>query len=295
MPTRKTPYSHIYEARSSINLAQGDIIHLNDDLSEEFRKHYNIEFDLQYIMILSQTCDLVKGRNKINHINVCIVRPFKNFILREAKKLKHKEISGYHLIKKQEYKELVNVVYKLINNSDAKSHLYLPKKPPFEEEMVAVFGVNYPLRFDKYDLLLNNRVLSVKNDFKAKIGQIISTLYHRVTVSEVTDLKGWQKNKLLDCVVNILDSFGFISVKNEIIDELEEIDIPKQKLKKRITTLEENLKNSEKKDELIKAYGSIKALLLDAISKELDKEKSVVDVEVVSSRIEKRLNRLFRK
>ena len=99
----------------------------------------------------------------------------------------------------------------------------------------------------------------------------------------------------MDCVVNILDSFGFISVKNKIIDELEEIDIPKQKLKKRITTLEENLKNSEKKDELIKAYGSIKALLLDAISQELDKEKSVVDVEVVSSRIEKRLNRLFRK
>ncbi|MFV0821309.1 hypothetical protein, partial [Legionella micdadei] len=65
----------------------------------------------------------------------------------------------------------------LLNNSDQKTHFFLPKQTPFEDDMVAVLPLSFSFRTDHYDLLLENRVLGIKPEFQAKVGHIIAQLY----------------------------------------------------------------------------------------------------------------------
>lgn len=190
---KKIPSGYIFKSKPSEFLEQGDIIHFNDELKNEFLSHFNIKYDLEFLMVTSQTCDLVKERPKVNHINLCILRPLANFLKREVDNLKPKQIDDTNIIKLNDYNALRNKIYDLINNANTKAHLYLPCKQPLHSEMIAVLNFSYPLRVEHYDLIATNKILSLKKDYQAKLGSLLSTLYNRVAATELVEYSSWNK------------------------------------------------------------------------------------------------------
>lgn len=84
--------------------------------------------------------------------------------------------------------KLKDRLLKLLNNNDQKIHFFLPKKTPFKEDMIALLHMSFSFRTEEhYDELLQNRVLSLKPEFQAKLGHVISQLYGRIATPDLSD------------------------------------------------------------------------------------------------------------
>lgn len=293
----RIPSSHIYASKLQTEaLSQGDIIFLNDQLKTVFLEHFKVEFDPEFLMVLSQSCDLVKRGNrapKINHIILSLVRPFRNYIKHVVKDLSPVKIGNdVTLIKDNDFDSLRQKVFDLINNANAKTNLFLPEQEPFEEHMVAVFNTVYPLRFrEQYDLLLENRVLSLNNDYKAKVGDIFSTLFDRVVVTELTDSKDWDKKKLFSFIDEIFEEYGLIKTDRNVIKNFSITGkVTRERVRSEIEKLsiEEKEKESEcqLRNTLDKLKPDIIQLIIDCMKNNQLRESNDEDLK-------RKLNKLF--
>lgn len=198
------PDDYLYGEVSAQVLRQGDIILLEGLLGDKFNSFFPgiIKPDQKrFVMVLSQCCDLYKddkGRNcKIEHINICILSSFEKYLTRMVDSFSKKK-QEFHLITEEQYEGLSQKLFKLINNSDPKNYLFLPKTTFFETDMVAVISVNYPLRIEHYEDLLNNRVGTLNDQFRGKLGYTMGKLYSRIATN---DLAGHESDirYFIDC------------------------------------------------------------------------------------------------
>lgn len=273
--TLRIPSSDFYENPKNIKrelLYQGDIIHLKDDLKTNFLSNFNLGFDPEYLMIVSQTCDLVRRSNrppKIRHVNVALVRPFKNFLKYAVQELNVTEIENTKVINDSSLNVLKTKLFDLINNCNSKSHFFLPRKSPFKEHMIVVFNTTYPLRFEEqYELLLKNRVLSLKNEYKAKIGDVYATLFDRITVNELIDKKDWSKDKLKILIDNLLDSNHITNANTPLLNAYQKTPISKptfKKLKREFTKIRESEEIKKSKNDAKQVIKSIKEDLINFV------------------------------
>lgn len=180
----------------SLCLEQGDIIRLDDSLKNKIKEYFPFPESTHsnedsYIMVLTQTCDLVKTsrkRVKAEYIKFCLVRPFRSYLDKKFNKYFNKKIADIHLGTETQFSYFVEEIVKLLNNSgEIKTYFFLPQKKPFNDHMVAILSVSYPLRIDVYDIFLKNRVLSLKPEFQAKLGWFLAQLYGRVAASDLTE------------------------------------------------------------------------------------------------------------
>lgn len=203
------PYVYDNNLVETYNFKQGDILKVDGKFRQLFCEFYPAinhyeESQCKYAMVLSQTCDLVKNERrkpKIEHITLCLVRKFSDYLDRYINKtLKIAMFSENKILDKVDYNRLQSKIHKLLNNSDSKTHFYLPKYPPFSEDMVAILTLPYPFRIEHYDTLYQNKVLSLADTFQAKIGDMLSNLYGRVATPDLTE-----KNSMTD-INNYIDS-----------------------------------------------------------------------------------------
>ncbi len=190
---------YIYSRRKSksLSLEQGDIIRLDESLKEKIKEYFPLpesthKNENSYILVLTQTCDLIRRRKcvKAEHIKFCLIRPFSAYLEKKLENYFNKKIANIHLGTELQFSYFVEEIMKLLNNSgDIKTYFFLPKKSPFEEHMVAILSVSYPLRIDSYDKLLKNRILSLKPEFQAKLGWFLAQLYGRIAASDLTEYK----------------------------------------------------------------------------------------------------------
>lgn len=71
------------------SLLQGDILKVDGEFRDRFKEFYpaikTSDGEIKYVMVLTQSCDLVKTAKrqpKLSHINVCLVRSLKSVIRR---------------------------------------------------------------------------------------------------------------------------------------------------------------------------------------------------------------------
>lgn len=208
MDLKIPPYVYSDEPSERSCLQQGDIIKVQGNLIDLFNEFYptlnhTTERDDQYIMVLSQSCDLVRetSRNiKIDHINVCLVRTIDSLIKRKIEKQLEKTEGK---LTKDFLKEMTKSLIRLMNNSETKFHFFLPKHSNFPKDMISILSLSYSFRAEHYDLLLENRVVSLKPEFIAKIGMILATYYGRVATRDL-QIYNWDEEKCREYAAKIL-------------------------------------------------------------------------------------------
>jgi len=291
------PSSHIYDTKAAANtLSQGDVIFLSDELKKEFLKHFKFDFDPEYLMIINQSCDLVRRKNKtpkINHIILALIRPFQNYIARAVKDLEYKNINeSITLIKDNDYYILRDKVFDLINNANAKVHLFLPEEKPFKEHMVTIFNTVYPLRFqEQYDLLLQNRILSLNNEYRAKIGDILSTLFDRVVVTELVDVNNWNKEKLYSSIDKMFEKYGLIKADKKVINKFPLVKkITINDAKQEIEKLAIEIREEETRRQLKSTSDKLKPAIVDLI-KDCMKDNTLINLG--DDQLKNKLSKLF--
>ena len=235
---------YIYEDHSSeSSLLQGDILKVDGQFLKYFDEFYPAiqpsDGKIQYVMILTQSCDLVKAEKrkpKLSHINVCLVRRLDSVVKRLiSDEIKPTTVGNKKILARDALDQLKDKLSKLINNSDQKTHFFLPKQDPFKEDMVAVLPLSFSFRTDHYDLLLKNRVLGIKPEFQAKVGHIIGQLYSRIGTPDLHDF-GWNDKETRQYIKeNVNDT---VTDVDGLIEEYEALKINKslQPLLKNIKT-----------------------------------------------------------
>lgn len=221
---------YIYENRDSEkSLLQGDILGVSDKFRQHFTEFYpgikHPEGENKYVMVLTQSCDLVKTEKrkpKLNHINVCLVRSLKSVIERLIAEINPPSIDNRRLLQRDAFDQLKDKLSKLLNNSDQKTHFFLPEISPFQEDMVAILPLSFSFRTEHYDLFLKSRVLGLKPEFQAKVGYTISQLYGRIGTPDLSDC-GWDDKKTRNFINNLLHDFNFKQVPDKsYIDYIQE-------------------------------------------------------------------------
>jgi hypothetical protein len=200
-----------HEHRSEKSLLQGDILKVTDKFRQNFIDFYpaikHPDGENKYAMVLTQSCDLVKTEKrkpKLNHLNVCLVRSLKSLIERIINdEIRPTVIGDKKLLLRDALDRLKDKLSKLLNNSELKTHFFLPKKHPFNEDMVAILPLSFSFRTEHYELLLANKVLELKPDFQAKVGHTISQLYGRIGTPDLSDF-GWDDKKTRTYINNLL-------------------------------------------------------------------------------------------
>lgn len=223
--------TYVYRDKHSENsLLQGDILKVDGRFRDYFKEFYpaidySDDKNDKYVMVLTQSCDLVKTekrRPKLSHINVCLVRNLKSVIQRVIdEEIKPVSIGGKNLLQRAALDQLKDRLSKLLNNSDQKTNFFLPKKMPFQEDMVALLPLSFSFRIHHYDLLLENRVLGLKPEFQAKVGHIISQLYGRIGTMDLYDA-GWGDKETRTFINNFLKESKLEQVKDKsVIDYIQ--------------------------------------------------------------------------
>lgn len=279
MSSVETIPEYVYrEKTAESSLLQGDILKVEGQFHDYFKEFYpaihHPESEDKYVMILTQSCDLVKTKKrkpKLSHVNVCLVRSFKAVIDKLiTEEIKPVSIGDKNILPKADLDKLKDRLAKLLNNTDQKTHFFLPQKFPFKEDMVALLSLSFSFRIDHYDLLLQSRILGLKTEFQAKVGHIISQLYGRIGTSDLSD-HSWDDKKIRAYIKKLLDDANLIQVMDGSV----------------IQYIETNFKHSNSIEKLIeecdalkteKAFRPLKNELMQTIKKQLiqsfeDKDK----------------------
>jgi len=208
---------------SSSSLLQGDILKIDGEFRERFDEFYPgikpSDGEIKYVMILTQSCDLVKTakrKPKLSHINVCLVRSLKSVIRRLLiDEIKPVSVGQKKLLPRAALDQLKDKLSKLLNNTDQKTLFFLPAIKPFTEDMVAILPLSFSFRTEEhYKKLLENRVLGIKPVFQAKVGHIIGQLYGRIGTPDLYD-DGWNDQKTREYIKKLLQDSDLIQVQDK--------------------------------------------------------------------------------
>lgn len=245
------------------SLFQGDIIEVTGTFRLRFKKYYpKITHDpcqRKFAMVLSQSCDLARrlphggqgpvGRPNLNHITVCIVRPFKSVLTKELELSGAKKLNDFYLLSSPKYEATLTKASRLINNSEAKNFFFLPKiKDVLTEDSVAVLNISFAFRTSAYDELLKHRVASLYPEFRAKVGFLLADYYGRVATPDLNE-HGWSQDDLFLYTKRALKNSGIVDADS---DEF----IRSAKGYKTIEEIEAAVENFRNEQEM-KAFASI--------------------------------------
>ena len=179
----------------SDNLMQGDIIARDAELDaalEKVHPHFVSE-DCQFYMVVTQSCDLVlrKKVTKARYITIAAVRPLRIAVMRELDQIRTPIETQWDIASERKKEKIRNFLGSLFNNNE-KGYFFL-----FKQDDSGLNGLNCAfLRLtvsiessDYYDLLKENRVLSLSPEFQAKFGWLIGDLYSRVGTEDFSEIE----------------------------------------------------------------------------------------------------------
>ncbi len=202
-------------------LGQGDIIQCNGDVLKLFNEFYpslnskdTFGKSDNYLMIVTQSCDLFKSstrKPKLEHFSVCLVRQFDRFLLRHTKSRNFDKYGSYYLTSEADHDSFKTYISGIINNSNLKQNLFLPKSVYFKSHMIALLPLKYSFRIDQYDSFLKERICSLRSEFQAKLGYLLADFYGRVATPDLQE-SGWTDKQLYTVTANLLKDLNVVSV-----------------------------------------------------------------------------------
>lgn len=175
-------------------LKQGDVIRKTDDvltLLEHYYPYWVENQDYTHLMVLTQTCDLVRREGqpcKAPCISVSAVKPLKAVLALQARRYRHTEFERLgRVCPIGDQDDFVRFLAKLMNNNQG-DYFYLHEEPgPRDEEKrcllpcsCAFLRISVAVRREHYDKLLAGKILELTESFQAKLGWLVGTIYSRV-------------------------------------------------------------------------------------------------------------------
>src|SRR4051794_9957527 len=178
-----------YNSPDALSLRQGDLIRRTDEvfrIISEIHPYFASE-SYNYFLLLTQSCDLQRrdgNKCKSRYITIAAVRSLQECLKREALPLLSTNIENKtgNILDEKNRSKLRDILEKLLNNNHP-DYFYLHQSVEYglTDSCVAFLRVSIALRAElHYDLLLNAKVLELKDEFKAKLGWLVGNLYSRV-------------------------------------------------------------------------------------------------------------------
>lgn len=212
-----------YQSPEDKDLCQGDIVS-KDQISHIIREVHPryLKEDYTHFIVLSQTCDLVRGRGhspcKTRYISVAAIRPLDLVLERELEKDLTDIERNSGLCSKKHYSK-ISVKLRQVYDNNFSEYFYLHEESNLKLHVrsCAFLRLSIALRAeDHYEALLAARVASLSEGFRAKLGWTVGNLYSRVgTPDWVPDrLSKKDFNDMIDLQLQEL----FVWVEKEKID-----------------------------------------------------------------------------
>lgn len=178
-----------YASPDSTNLEQGDLLRRTpeiDSLLETVHPHYHQKTDYRYLLVLTQTCDLVRRAGEVcktRYISLAAVRPLEVVIGRELSKHQRSSVERKGNFCDEASKvHLRQFLSKLLNNNQS-NFFYLEAEPEvgLSEAHCAFLTLSVAVKAEQhYQTCLDARILRLRESFQHKLGWLTGNMYSRV-------------------------------------------------------------------------------------------------------------------
>lgn len=197
--------------RNDVNddLIQGDILNRTHEIERiltDVHPYYAKNPANKYFIVLTQSCDLVRRRNKdpctVRYISLAPVRPLSLVIERQIQGITDKDITTEDLpvCSLRQKNQLQQFLARLLNNNDP-DYFYLHKEPTlaFPDSCCAFLRLSIAIKAkEHYSTCLDARVLRLEENFRAKLGWLVGNLYSRVGT------KDWPEHEINSLITDRL-------------------------------------------------------------------------------------------
>ena len=180
-----------YSDKFDEDLAQGDILGRTPEIEsilKEVHPHYYSKNNNQYLIVLTQSCDLARrkdlgGKCKARYISLAPVRSLKEVLEREVNSLADILVDVELPVCTQKTRNrLYEALLKIVNNNHPE-YFYLHSEPSskFPDNCAAFLRLSIAIKSEKhYESCLKARRLSLKENFRSKLGWLVGQMYSRV-------------------------------------------------------------------------------------------------------------------
>lgn len=189
-------FDFIFEADELLDrtqLRQGDLLLRTPALASalgEAHSYYAEANDYSHFLILTQSCDLVRRKDKYcksRYITICAVRPLSLAVEREFQQYTKPIIGCPVPIGDRDKNILARQFLERVVNNTVDGIFFIPRgaAQTVDDHLCAFLPLSVALRATHYDACLSAKVGQVKDIFAAKIGSLASDLYSRIATPDV--------------------------------------------------------------------------------------------------------------
>ncbi len=180
---------HFTYSQSKGDLQQGDLLTRTDEivqLLQEVHPHYHQHPDYKYLIVLTQSCDLVRRQGKAcksRYISLAAVRSLNTLIKRELarhQRSPREQRLGYCSQKARP--EMQQFLERLLNNNEPNYfYLHSDLELGIAEPLVAFLALSIAVKAElHYETCLKARITQLEDSFQAKLGWLVGNMYSRV-------------------------------------------------------------------------------------------------------------------
>jgi hypothetical protein len=178
-----------YASAAPGELLQGDVLLRTPELDQvlkEVHPHFFQKAKNLYFMILSQSCDLVRGREKTPYITIAPVRSLDAAIARFVAEVSAvaDAPSDLPVLTAKSKTKLAEFLRRVINNNES-AYFYLESAGTMlSQDCCAFLRLGVGLKIEHYDLCVNAKILQLEDNFQSKLGALIGQMYSRVATRD---------------------------------------------------------------------------------------------------------------
>ncbi|MEN8204371.1 MAG: hypothetical protein ABFS24_00035 [Pseudomonadota bacterium] len=190
------------------NIAQGDVLertHELESILSDIHPYYHRKTENTYFIVLTQSCDLVRGRAsdglcKADYISIAPVRPLNYILQEEVDNMSASAFGEIKVCSSRDKKNLSFFLSRLLNNNHPE-YFYLHKDPArgLHGDYMAMLRLSVAIKKMHYQTCLDARILQLTSEFQAKLGWLVGEIYSRVGTTD------WAPEKLESQVKRNLD------------------------------------------------------------------------------------------
>jgi hypothetical protein len=186
-----------YSKLNRDSLCQGDVLRRTPAIDEILRKvhpHYHQKADYRYLMVLTQSCDLVRRYGKgsdarcgARYISIAAVRPMEVVLSREIARLQRNPIESKHRLCDAAHRDKVKQFVERLLNNNEEEYFYLHPSQDADGPMVldqphcAFLALSIAIKSElHYQTCLDAKVLQLDESFQHKLGWLVGKMYSRV-------------------------------------------------------------------------------------------------------------------
>lgn len=196
------------------DLKQGDLLAITDDLREvlkQFHPHYASNPDYQYLIVLTQSCDLAfrNGRCASRYLSLAAVRPLETLIEQEIERQSTSSIEiNLKILPEKKRHWIEDFIEKLLNNN-LTEYFYLEAESALniDKAYVAYLALSIAIKSEHYKICKDARFGQLREIFRAKLGWLVGNMYSRVATPDWVPMKVNNKD-FEDKVSNIVEYSG---------------------------------------------------------------------------------------